>query len=109
MTTYSPGTLVLLDFPNTDGTFGKPRPALVIADTGDDDIVVARLTSQLQQTQLDVAIVDWSAAGLRQPSSARVHKLATMHKSSIRHKIGTIGTADRDAIRVALATLVAPF
>ena len=45
MTSYQPGDLVLIAFPYTAGG-GKVRQAMVVADTGDADIVVARVTTQ---------------------------------------------------------------
>jgi hypothetical protein len=79
------------------------RPALIILDSGDAGVVIARITSQPQQTKYDVPIVEWAAAGLRLPSTARIHKLATMHKAKIRHPIGTLSTVDREAIGRALS------
>ena len=49
MTTYQPGDVVLLAFPFTDGVRQKQRPALVLLDTGDPDIVVARITGPTQR------------------------------------------------------------
>jgi len=106
MTTYSPGTFVLMDFPNTDGSQGKPRPALVILDVGDEDVLVARVTSQLQQTPFDVPVVDFNLAGLKVRSVIRLHKLATVHKAKIRQTLGALSPADR--VPVA-ATLKAKF
>lgn len=39
------GDVVLLRFPYTDGKIYKRRPALVIRDTRDGDIIVSRITS----------------------------------------------------------------
>jgi mRNA interferase MazF len=44
-TTYQAGDVVLVDFPMTVSGPGKPRPALVILDTGDADVVLARVTT----------------------------------------------------------------
>jgi mRNA interferase MazF len=105
MTTYSPATIVLVDFPNTDGAAGKPRPALVILDTGDADVLMARITSQSRPSQYDLPIGDWAAAGLRMPSSVRIHKLATMQKRKIRHTVGTLSSNDRQTVSAALNSI----
>ncbi len=52
MKIYRPGEVVLLLFPFADATGAKRRPALVLVDTGDDDIIVARITGQIAQTGL---------------------------------------------------------
>jgi hypothetical protein len=45
-----------------DSTTGKNllRPALVLADTGDDDIVIARITTHQTRDSSDVNIRNWS-------------------------------------------------
>jgi mRNA interferase MazF len=83
MTTYRPGDVVLLAFPFTDGIRQKQRPALVLLDTGDPDIVVARITSQPYTTAFDVALSDQAEAGLLLPSVVRLHKLATLEKGQL--------------------------
>lgn len=56
MTTYSIGDLLLVDFPFTTSGPGKPRPALVILDSGDADVALARVTTQFQSSPYDVLI-----------------------------------------------------
>ena len=46
MTIYDFGTIVLVNFPQTDLKKGPKRPALVIYDEGDEDVILARITSQ---------------------------------------------------------------
>jgi mRNA interferase MazF len=94
-----------MDFPDTDGARGKPRPALVVLDSGDADVLVARVTSQNQQTAYDVRIEEWQVAGLRLASIVRIHKLATLHKSRIRHSIGAVSAQDRKTISRALSAI----
>jgi mRNA interferase MazF len=81
MTNYQPGDLVLVSFPQTRGTQHKTRPALVILDVGDADVLVARVTTQACTTAFDVAIANWQGAGLLAASVARLHKLATLAKA----------------------------
>ena len=64
MTNFQVGDLVLVEFPFTVSGPGKPRPALVILDTGDADVLVARVTTQAQTTAWDVLISGWQQAGL---------------------------------------------
>jgi mRNA interferase MazF len=96
MTTFNPGAVVLIDFPHTDGAQGKPRPALVILDTGDADVMLARITTQQQSAIYDVPISDWQPAGLRSPSTVRVHKLVTQHKAKVRNVIGALSLCVTD-------------
>ena len=98
-TSFQPGNIVLVDFPFTASGPSKPRPALVILDTGDADVVLARITSQTQHTTLDVTISDWHSAGLLAPSTVRLHKLATLAKGRVQRSLGTLSGNDR--LRVA--------
>ena len=40
------------------------RPGLVLFDTGDEDVMLARNTTQAIRDRTDMRIVDWKAAGL---------------------------------------------
>ena len=77
------GDVVLLKFPFTDGKSYKRRPALIINDYDDGDIIVCRITSQICETPNDVNITDWGKSGLRLPSVIRVHKMATLEKDLV--------------------------
>jgi mRNA interferase MazF len=102
MTNYQLGDLVLVAFPHTGKTRTKNRPALVVLDTGDADVVVARVTTQLYQTSHDILIMDWPGAGLLAPSVARLHKLATLEKTIIRRKLGQLQPTDRQRVASVL-------
>ncbi|TEU10717.1 MAG: type II toxin-antitoxin system PemK/MazF family toxin [Anaerolineales bacterium] len=94
MQDYRPGEIVLLSFPFTDATEVKRRPALVLLDTGDEDIVVGRVTSQIAQGPFDVELVEWREAGLLLPSVVRVHKMATLEKHLVERRLGTLTASD---------------
>jgi hypothetical protein len=59
MTRYDTGDVLLLEFPFTSEAGLKRRPAVVILDAGDADVVVARITTQPYATGFDVAITNW--------------------------------------------------
>lgn len=105
MTNFRPGDLLLVTFPFTRGDRGKQRPALVLSDTGDADVIVARVTTQRYDTSLDVHISEWKAAGLLAPSVVRLHKLATVEKDLVTREIGTLTRTDRDRIGRVVARL----
>ena len=98
MTNYQSGDLVLVAFPYAEGMQSRNRPALVILDTGNSDIVAARVTTQVYQTFYDVFITDWRPSGLLAPSVVRLHKLATLEKSLIRRHLGRLQPADRQRV-----------
>ncbi len=107
MTSYPIADLLLVDFPFTASGPGKPRPALVILDSGDADVVLARVTTQKPSGPFDVAIHDWQQAGLLAPSTVRVHKLATLSKTRIHKPLGALTTVDRKAVAAVLQQIIA--
>ena len=74
------GDIVLLKFPFTDGLSSKKRPALVIQDSKDGDLIVCRVTSKLYNSVFDVSLKNWNQYGLRLPSVVRIHKIASIEK-----------------------------
>jgi mRNA interferase MazF len=102
MTTYSPGEIVLIAFPHTTGMGTVNRPALVILDSGDADMVVARMTTQPHYTAYDVPITDWSSAGLLSPSWVRLHKLAALEKSLVNRRLGSLQPADYQQVSAVM-------
>ena len=102
MTTYAPGELLLVDFPFVSGAVSKLRPAVVILDTGDDDVVLARITTQGHRTAFDLPIVEWRGAGLRAASWIRMHKLVTAEKACVNRRLGSLLAADRQMVAAQL-------
>jgi mRNA interferase MazF len=105
MPIYEPAEVLLLSFPFSDTATSKRRPALVLLDTGDDDIVVARITSQAQQTKFDIQINEWQSAGLMLPSIVRIHKLATLQKNLIQRQLGHLTSNDWTNVQAAILQL----
>jgi mRNA interferase MazF len=107
MTTYAPGDVLLVDFPFVSGGTTVLRPALVILDTGDDDVVLSRITTQGHRTPFDTAIKDWQGAGLRAASFVRLHKLVTAEKACVSRRLGALQHSDRQAVAAILRTMFA--
>ena len=99
MTPFRRGDLVLLAFPFSSGAGFKQRPALVILYSSDEDVLVARVTTQPYDARFDVTIRGWQTAGLLAPSVVRVHKIAAIDKSLVRRKLGRLSAADWAAVR----------
>ena len=107
MTSYQTGDLLLVDFPMTSSGPGKPRPALVVLDTGDADVMLARVTTQTRNTAYDVPIAHWKKSGLLAPSIVRLHKIATVAKTRVQRVLGTLEANDRQQIRAVLQQIAA--
>ena len=99
------GDIVLLKFPFTDGKNYKKRPALIINDFDDGDIIVCRITSQIYKTPFDVYLDSWEKSGLKLPSVIRVHKLATLEIDLVEAIMGQINDQTKDKIRTIITKL----
>ena len=105
MAHYKPCDVVLIAFPFTHLKKVKKRPALVLLNVGDGDVLVARITSKIIDTDFDVTITEWKNAGLIFPSVVRLHKIATIEETAIEKKIGVLCVKDWKNARVAIKKL----
>ncbi len=99
------GDIVLLKFPFTDSKTFKWRPALIINDFNDGDIIVCRITSQIYKTQNDVLIDDWKESGLKLPSVVRVHKIATLEKDMVELLMGKVNKSIKEKVKEIITKL----
>ena len=106
MSNYKFGDILLLKFPFTDSETFKKRPALVIIDTDDADIILCRITSRIYNTEFDIEIDDWSKCGLKLASIIRIHKIATLNKDLIKLKMGEIDNKTKDKVKKTLKRLI---
>ena len=106
MTQYKFGDIVLVDFPFSDQTGTKRRPALVIQYDFDDDVLLARITSKPKESISDIQIGDWKGSKLLFPSTIRMGKLAAISATLIERKIGDLPVTDKAEVLAALDRLI---
>ncbi|WP_427159133.1 type II toxin-antitoxin system PemK/MazF family toxin [Aliinostoc sp. HNIBRCY26] len=105
MQNYQSGSVILLKLPFSDAVTFKLRPVLLILDTGDDDVIVARITSQITHTAFDVEIIEWQQAGLMRPSVVRLHKINTVEKRLLERQLGNLQPNDWEKIRQQISQI----
>jgi len=99
MVEFKFGDIVLLKFPFTDGLSYKKRPALILMDSDDGDVIVCRITSKIYDTSFDFNVKNWSKYGLKLPSIIRIHKIASLEKNLIEQKIGQLDKTTQNQIK----------
>ena len=99
MTLYKFGGIVLVLFLQPDGQ-RKKRPALVILDTGDDDVILAPVTTKERKGRGDYEFKDWQKANLLLPSWVRIAKISCVNKKEIAVCFGLSTLNDRNGIRI---------
>ena len=102
MTIYKQGDILLVPFPFTDQSSSKQRPAVVLNgesyNRDHPDIILAPITSKVAITSDEVALSDWQSAGLIKPSAVKP-VLSTFETFLVRRQLGTLTSADIDAVR----------
>jgi mRNA interferase MazF len=102
------GEIVLIRIGFHQGPGGKVRPAIIVLDSGDDDVVAAPVTSQSRQSPYDLAIADWPGAGLNVASSIRIDKLTVLAKTEVIRRLGMLTPSDRESLRSRLCETFCP-
>ena len=97
MIQYKFGEIVLVLFLQPDGE-RKKKPALIILDTGDDDIVLAPITTKERKGFGDYKIKNWQEGGLLLESWIRLSKIACIEKDNIERLFGKMTSFDRRKI-----------
>ncbi|MGV3508037.1 MAG: type II toxin-antitoxin system PemK/MazF family toxin [Sphingobacteriaceae bacterium] len=84
------GDIVLINFPFTDLSGAKLRPAIILAETN-LDFTVCFITSQIQwQEVTDIKLNPSVANGLKKPSLIRTSKIATLDKILAKGLLGKL-------------------
>lgn len=109
MTRYKPGDVVLVQFPFTDLSTTKRRPALILSSrrftARQGDIVVLAMTSQPQH-EAKLRLSHWQSAGLPKPTWLKP-VIGTLAVKLIVRRLGRLHTADHTRVRHALRQAIA--
>jgi mRNA interferase MazF len=106
MTSYNFGDIVLIGFPHTDLQGISKRPAIVLYDSGDQDVLLARITTQEYTTETDYKILDWQKSGLLAESYIRLGKQATIEKRYIVKQLGTLPVLEINSLKIMLRKML---
>jgi len=106
MARYSFGDIVIVDFPFSNLSGSKRRPALVLTHDLEDDVVLARITSKPRESSSDSPILDWKESKLLFPSTVCMAKLATLSITLVEKKAGEFSRSDSESAVAALRSFV---
>src|SRR4051812_8419074 len=94
------GEIILVPIPFTDLTSSKVRPAVLIGfPTQSNDLFVAPISSQLQNTEL--ALKDWKQSGLNVACGIK-GQIATIERAIVVKRVGKLSSHDQNALEAAL-------
>lgn len=88
---FKENTIVLIRYPFTDLSKSKSRPALILRNQQDEDLVCLPISSQIGTTRNDVKIEDTDCLNFTFPISSfiRIQKVFTLHSSLVKREIGS--------------------
>jgi mRNA interferase MazF len=103
MPSYSKNSIILVQYPFSDLTSAKVRPAIVVnASHPSQDCLIVPLTSRT--TNLlpgEFVLSDWKAARLNIASAVK-RGIYTVHQELIIKRIGPLSTRDSEQLDLAL-------
>lgn len=103
MPNYSKNNIILVQYPFSDLSSSKVRPAVVVsAPHVSQDILITPLTSKTGALlEGEFVLSEWSAAGLNVPTAVK-RGLYTVHKNLIVKVIGKLADADAELLEQSL-------
>lgn len=109
-TPYEQGELVLLPFPFTDLSAVKQRPVVILSLTADnhEDVIVCGITSNLRDRRHSIRIdsSDVCNGTLPVTSLIKIDKIFTLHKTTIRKRLGRLRKNTLEEVRKKFVRLV---
>ena len=105
MTVYEYGEIVLVDFPHSGSEQAKRRPALVMLDIADADVLLGPITTRERTGPGDIKIIEWQVAGLLRDSWVRLAKVACLEKRIVARRLGRLSRSDRTRLALAWRSL----
>lgn len=93
---------MVVTYPFSDLTGVKKRPGVILLDSQQKDVLIARITSRSPKTPFDVEIEKWQQVGLNVPSTILVNKIMTLDRGLIDKRLGNFMESDWKKVIKAL-------
>lgn len=108
MAAFGRASLVLVDFPFSDLSQTKLRPAIVVARANPQDWFLCQITSNagIDEKAIEIKDTDFIAGSLRQTSFARPNKIFTGHESLINRRVGILSDKAAEEIVEAIVAIL---
>ena len=92
MERFVAGDIVVVSFPFTDFSSARKRPALVLSNVEEGDILICEITSIIRNDSYVVYLEneDLESGKLKVRSIIRPNRIVTIHQSKINYKFGRI-------------------
>lgn len=86
------GDIIVIDFPFSSLKETKRRPVLILKVPKGEDVIVNQITgsSYEKSVEIEVENKDFKQGSLKRKSFVRIDKIASIEKSLVRYKIGSL-------------------
>lgn len=92
MERFVKGDVVVIEFPYSHLKNTKRRPVLILKVPKGEDVIVLQITSSSYEKSVEIPIKneDFRMGSLKRDSYIRLDKIASIEKSLIKYKIGSL-------------------
>ena len=107
----SRGEIVLVNFnPAKGGEIGKLRPAIVISDSDDneilDTVIVIPLSTVVEPDALPYRYLITQRDKLQKDSDACIYEIRALSKSRVKERLSSLSSSELDIIQNALCQII---
>jgi len=107
MERFIKGDIVIVPFPFSDLSSSKKRPALVLANSISEDIILCQITSKLyDEFGLLLNSDDFKFGSLSKPSMIRPNRIFTASENIVLYKAGSIKPEKLFQVRNVIISLL---
>lgn len=92
MERFVKGDVIVLEFPFSDLVHVKRRPSLIIKVPRGEDVIVCQITAGSWEKDVEISLKnnEFAKGGLKRDSYVRIDKIATIKRTRIKYKIGSL-------------------
>ncbi len=86
------GDIIVISFPFSDLKNAKRRPVLILKVPKGEDIIVAQITGSSYEKSMEIPLEknSFKTGGLTRKSFVRMDKIASIEKSLVKYKAGSL-------------------
>ncbi|MFZ4554823.1 MAG: type II toxin-antitoxin system PemK/MazF family toxin [Pseudanabaena sp.] len=108
MATFVKGDVVVVNFPFSDLTSAKKRPALVVAELSKNDVILCQITSQFTSDSSATLIEDndFLNGSLNKISYVKSNRVFTANEKIIAYKIGSLNPERTNEVIAKLISIL---
>ncbi len=108
MAAFERASIVLVDFPFSDLSDFKLRPALILAQANSQDWLLCQITSNtaIGEQAIEIKTSDFEKGSLQKTSFARPDKIFTGHESLINRRVGILSENKTSEIVEAIVEIL---